>query len=119
MFKTICNLVVCLLLFFSSLAHAQSETGDRGGGSGHGSGASRDNNVDNVLAMLNGNRDMMARVHASLSLMLSSSSAGVGTSAVPVHLTPRQPLDAMSGGSAEGGTSGEPVHAMSDIYGIE
>ena len=117
MFKTICNLVVCLLLFFSSLAHAQSETGDKGGGSGE---ASRDNNVDNVLAMLNGNRDMMARVHASLSLVLSSgSAAGVGTSAVPVHLTPRQPLDAMSGGSAGGGTSGEPVHAMSDIYGIE
>ena len=119
MFKTICNLVVCLLLFFSSLAHAQSETGDRGGGSGQGSEASRVNNVNNLLAMFNGDREMMAIVQASLSSVLSPGSAGVGTSAVPVHLTPRQPLDAMSGSSAGGGTSGEPVHAMSDIYGIE
>ena len=35
MLKILCYSVVCLLLFFSSLAHGQSETGDYRGGGGN------------------------------------------------------------------------------------
>ena len=103
MLKILCYSVVCLLLFFSSLAHGQSETGDHRGGGGN---ENEDSAVPsfprlNRLGLMEQlSRDVDAESNAPVHPISPAAETGVagGLPGQGVLLTPQQAVDRSSSG---------------------